>query len=234
MFAFTRGRLAVAVLGLSAAAVFAQGPPALSYGPLTGCAVGNCASANHGTYGPALFAANPPAKKHFGLAGPNEPGCVGRSSYPLSDWHYIRQFCGPTIQPGTCHGYHQTKWRRWDESCPAGTPGCAPPAELTLSAPPPFVAPPAPVAPPEPSIPLDMPKADVPKVDVPKVEPIAPPKVSPIPKSPAPMPLSAVPAPVEPGKIAIAEPTPLPRPMPGPVLVPPLPETRVVVPPLPK
>ena len=39
MFAITRGRLAAAALGLSAAAASAQAP--LLYGPVAGCAAGN-------------------------------------------------------------------------------------------------------------------------------------------------------------------------------------------------
>lgn len=130
MFAITRGRLAVAALGLSAAVASAQDSPTLVYGPVVGCPWGHCAAANHGTFGPALCAA--------------KPACVGRSSYPLSDWHYIRQFCGPTLQPGTCYGHHQTKWRRWDEAC-AGVGGCttAPePAPLApTTTPPQWIAP---------------------------------------------------------------------------------------------
>lgn len=232
MFAITRGQLAVAALGLSAAVATAQGPPTFLHGPVVGCPLGNCAAANHGTYGPALFAANP-VSKHFALPGPNEPSCVGRSSYPLSDWHYIRQFCGPTLQPGTCHGYHQTKWRKWEETCAnAGVGGCATAPDLV---PPPLMTPPpqqiAPITPPPEPLPLpkgEVPK-DLPKGDVPKVDPVTPPKVSPIPKEgkePAPLPN-------EPGKITTTDaPMPMPTTRPGVVL--PQPEPRVVVPPIPK
>jgi len=230
MFAITRGRLAVAALGLSAAVASAQDPPALLYGPVVGCPWGHCAAANHGTYGPALFAANP-VSKHFALAEPNEPACIGRSSYPLSDWHYIRQFCGPTLQPGTCFGYNPTKWRKWEETC-AGVGGCAAPE---LVPPPVMSLPPQPIAPINPTpAPLPLPKGeapkDPPKGDIPKIDPVTPPKVSPIPKdgkgTPAPLP-------TEPGKITTTEaPMPVPAALPG--VVPPQPEPRVVVPPIPK
>jgi hypothetical protein len=233
MFAITRGRLAAAALGLSAAVASAQAP--LLYGPVAGCAAGNCASASHGTYGPALFAVNPPQGRLNKLAGPDEPGCVGRSSYPLSDWAYIRQFCGPTLHPGTCHGYYPTKWRKWDESCPGGVCGSA---GVEVAAPAPLlIAPPGPITPvPLPSEPLPppkeaMPKPDAPKPVVPKVEPVTPPKVPLIPKDTNAVPtIPNVPMrmPTEPGKINTTE---VNSPAPMSTLVPPTPEPRQVVPP---
>jgi len=47
----------------------------------------------------------------------NQPACATRT-YPLSDWAYIRKYCGPSLIPGTCYGHFQTKWRRWEEACP--------------------------------------------------------------------------------------------------------------------
>lgn len=230
MFAITRGRLLAAAFGLTAAVASAQGP--IVYGPVVGCPLGNCAAANHGTYGPALFAVNP-AKKHLGLPGPNEPECVGRSSYPLSDWHYIRQFCGPTLQPGTCYGHFQTKWRKWEDHCP-NPGGCAAGADHSspVLLPIPVSGPPIPVQPPAEVLPP-------PKGDVPKVDPVAPPKVPLVPKetglTPAPLPVVPVP-PVtgEPRKISseTAAPTPMPPPR---LVVPPTPnEPRLVVPPAPR
>ena len=78
MFAITRGRLVAVAFGLSATVASAQGP--FLFGPVAGCPLGNCAAANHGTYGPALFAAN--TKGHSKLPGPDEPSCIGRSSTP--------------------------------------------------------------------------------------------------------------------------------------------------------
>ncbi len=224
MFAITRGRLLAAAFGLTAAVASAQGP--IVYGPVVGCPLGNCAAANHGTYGPALFAVNP-AKKHFGLPGPNEPECVGRSSYPLSDWHYIRQFCGPTLQPGTCYGHFQTKWRKWEDICP-NPGGCATAAPELMAPPAVFVPPPAiPTLPTQPPlVPHETPKADPPKGgEVPKVDPITPPKI----------PLVPVPAgPGGPGKISAEATAPTPMPAP-PLVVPPTPDApRLVVPPPPR
>lgn len=209
MFAITRGRLTAAAFGLTAAVAAAQSP--LAYGPVAGCPFGNCAAANHGTYGPALFAANPNSK-HFKLPGPDEPGCVGRSSYPLSDWHYIRQFCGPTLQPGTCYGHFQTKWRRWEETCAGAGCPAGPDRSSPVLLPAPLVSPPVPV--PTPVQPqfevLPPPKEDKPK-DPPKVPP-----------------------PAEPGKISTTEAAvPMAMPTERPV-VPPTREPRVVVPPTPR
>jgi hypothetical protein len=219
MRVITRGRLIAAAVGLSASVATAQSP--ILYGPVAGCPLGNCAAANHGTYGPALFAVNP--KGHAKLPGPDEPGCVGRSSYPLTDWHYIRQFCGPTFQPGTCYGYHATKWRKWEETC-ASVGGCGtaapevmPPGPLVVTPSAPPAAMPMPVPPSSEVLPL--PKEDKLKGDVPKVDPVSPPKVP------------LVPAPTEPGKINTTDAT-VPTPMPQ--VVPPSPEPRVVVPPMPK
>ncbi len=234
MFAITRGRLTAAAFGLTAAVASAQSP--IQYGPVAGCAVGNCAAANHGTYGPALFTVNPPQNRLNRLAGPDEPGCVGRSSYPLSDWHYIRQFCGPTLQPGTCHGYHATKWRKWEDTCAtAGGAGCGAAAPVMMAPAPLLYAPPTPTAPPaKSSEELPTPKEDKPKTDVPKVDPVTPPKVPLIPKDsstvPAPLPKIPrlpMPMPPEPGKINSTD-TLLSVPIPAVV---PTPEPRVVVPP---
>ncbi len=240
MFAITRGRLLAAAFGLTAAVAGAQAP--YQYGPVAGCAVGNCAAANHGTYGPALFAVNPPPNRFNKQAGPDEPECVGRSSHPLSDWMYIRQFCGPTLQPGTCHGYHATKWRKWEDTC--ATPGgCATAAPAMLAPAPLMISTPPAVAPAAPSEKLpppkeDKPKTDLPKTDVPKVDPVTPPKVPLIPKDsstvPAPLPtvpLLPMPLPTEPGKINTTEST---TPAPTPAVAPPSREPRVVVPPTPK
>lgn len=227
MFGITRGRLLAAAVALSGATAAAQevGPPAVAYGPVVGCPFGNCAAANHGTYGPALFACNP--KGHAKLPGPNEPGCVGRSSYPLSDWHYIRQFCGPTLIPGTCYGHFQTKWRRWEEHCTDGSCAGGPPVGVTL----PEVS--IPVAPPQqppttPPVPGGPPMPDPSKGGTPKVDPVAPPKVplGPVEKgglAPAPLPISR-----EPGKINVTEAT---QPMTKLDVVRPQPEAPVVIPP---
>lgn len=48
-----------------------------------------------------------------------QPSCDSKI-YPLSDAHYIKQFCGPQICPGACFGYFPNTWRSWDAAC--GTP----------------------------------------------------------------------------------------------------------------
>lgn len=236
MFGLTRGRLLAAAIALAAGTASAQ---SLSYGPVAGCALGNCAAANHGTYGPALFSCNP--RGHDRLAGPNEPGCIGRSSYPLSDWHYIRQFCGPTLIPGTCYGHFQTKWRRWEDHCADGS--CAtgvtdvPLSGVTVPPGPPQQLPPAgpPMPEPQPGTP---PKREVPKGDTPKVDPVTPPKTPLGPTDKGGLPPSTLPViPVvpppggatEPGKISAVEAV---RPMPKSDVVRPQPDgPPVVVPP---
>jgi hypothetical protein len=238
MLGITRGRLLAAAVALSGATASAQefGPPAVAYGPVVGCPFGNCAAANHGTYGPALFACNP--KGHGKMPGPNEPGCIGRSSYPLSDWHYIRQFCGPTLIPGTCYGHFQTKWRRWEEHCSDGS--CAggavgvPLPEVSVPLAPPQTLPTTPTPPSGPPMPDPKPVVP-PKGDVPKVDPVAPPKIPLGPKegglTPSTLPvIPVVPPPggTEPGKISMTEAT---QPAPTPDVVRPQPEAPVVVPP---
>jgi hypothetical protein len=234
MFPITRRRLLAAAFGLTAAVASAQEGP-IVYGPVVGCPLGNCAAANHGTYGPALFAVNP-AKKHFGLPGPNEPECVGRSSYPLSDWHYIRQFCGPTLQPGTCYGHFQTKWRKWEDHCP--NPGGCATAAPGVTAPPAVLVPQPTVPTPPPPLPQETPKAEPPKGEVPKVDPVPPPKIPLVPKETGltPAPLPVVPAPSatgEPRKISSETAAPIPMP-PPPLVVPPTSFPRLVVPPTPR
>lgn len=81
---------------------------------------GNCSNGNCG-FG-ALFAPNRNRRR---VLNGNEPLCASRG-YPRSDWHYIRQFCGPTLNPGSCYGHYQTKWRRWEDACPTGNANCSP------------------------------------------------------------------------------------------------------------
>ncbi len=237
-------RGALAALALVAGSAAAQ--YSLPVGPVSGCAVGNCAAANHGTYGPALFAQNRSQDgKHFPLAGPNEPGCVGRSSYPLSDWHYIRQFCGPTLQPGSCYGHFQTKWRRWDQICP-GSPN---PVQGTASPPPVGFSSGGPISVDEPKkdtlpepkeLPTEDPKKDEPKKDEPKKDPVAPPKLPLLPKEEKKEPLPVIPIPPVPELKVSANPQAAPKLAPVPATLPVvLPSTDltpvVVVPPqLPK
>ncbi len=45
-------------------------------------------------------------------------GPCGLRQYPFSDKRYIRQFCHPTICPGSCFGYFKTQWTPWGQACP--------------------------------------------------------------------------------------------------------------------
>ena len=45
-------------------------------------------------------------------------GHYGLKIYPLSDQRYIKQFCHPTICPGSCFGVFKQQWNRWDAACP--------------------------------------------------------------------------------------------------------------------
>jgi hypothetical protein len=170
------------------------------------CVGGACARSNSGTYGPALFGANPSGKIFSNRPmGGCEPYCAV-NSYPLSDWAYIRKFCGPQLIPGSCYGHFQTKWRKWEDHCPDGNGGdgqCAP-GGLPINEQP-IVISPQPMIPVQPGttlgeprpvdVPrLDMPKQEVPKIDLPKVNPMPPANPNKAPGSsisttvPAPMP----------------------------------------------
>lgn len=208
MFAKLRRARLLAVAGFltaTAAVTAADGtpPPApVVYAPgctEPGCAapvvVGDCAGGcvgpvaggvtGLGIAGPGigLFASNPPWKrKRQRIDGQNQPACA-TDTYPLSDWAYIRKYCGPTLIPGTCYGHFQTKWRKWEDHCPQGVGGCAPASALSALAPMPvYAAPPhpSPLYPsaatpaPAPSTPLPQPQPMPPKDDVPKK---GPPKV---------------------------------------------------------
>jgi len=158
---------------------------------IDGCTGAACARANAGTFGPALFGANPSGKIFSNRkVGGCEPYCAV-NSYPLSDWAYIRKFCGPQLIPGSCYGHYQTKWRKWEDHCPnggvAGPDGvCVPEAGVPISAPyGPYNTPPMMVQPNVPAQPMAIPLApaapqgntlgepriiETPKVDVPKVD----------------------------------------------------------------
>ncbi len=107
-------------------------------GVVVGPCVGGCTGLGAAGTGIGLFAPN--RRNWRGIDGQNRPGCAV-NSYPLSDWAYIRRFCGPTIIPGTCYGHFQTKWRKWEDHCPQqGGVGCETAAPL-YSAPPAYSPP---------------------------------------------------------------------------------------------
>lgn len=152
----------------------------------------------------ALFAPNKDLSRR---PNGNQPLCATRT-YPLSDWAYIRKYCGPTLNPGSCYGHYQTKWRKWEDVCPqGGEGGCAgttPGAMPVLSSP---VQPapssslmiPMPMPLPVPPTPVPAPKEPTPKQDPAPVS-VAP---APLPNIPMPMPasISTIPlSPVEQGK----------------------------------
>ncbi len=158
------------------------------------CLFGNCGNASAGSYGPALFAPN-----RLTPHRPNgcEPYCAN-NNFPLSDWNYIRKYCGPTLIPGSCYGHFQTKWRKWEDHCPGGSGApCAPGqgAELLYN---PIPTAPAPMYQPAPMLqtPVPMPNTTQPGSELlPKPQPPVGddkpslfPSSIPLPKIPAPMP----------------------------------------------
>ena len=154
----------------------------------------------------ALFAPNKDLSRR---PNGNQPLCATRT-YPLSDWAYIRKYCGPTLNPGSCYGHYQTKWRKWEDVCPQGSEGgCAgttPGAtSMSIMASPVQSAPsnssmiPMPMPIPVPATPIPAPKEAIPKLEPAPVS-IAP---APLPNIPMPMPtpISTIPlSPVEHGK----------------------------------
>lgn len=117
-------------------------------------------------------------------------GHGGLKQYPRFDSHYIKKFCAPTICPGSCNGYFQTKWTPWAYACPQWTPGGMPPdpamvnwypptygarygtnAEIGTS---PNVIPPANLSPPADSEPVPAPRPAEPKDSSPVPMPTIP------------------------------------------------------------
>jgi hypothetical protein len=171
------------------------------------CVGGACANTNSGTFGPALFGSNPSGKLFTNRKmGGCEPYCAV-NSYPLSDWAYIRKFCGPQLIPGSCYGHYQTKWRKWEDHCPGGTgaDGACVPGSMPINAPYGLVDQPV-IIMPQPGTtlgeprPVEVPKVDLPKLDQPRVAPMPP--VTP-PANPGKLPLPA-------NSINVTVPAPMP------------------------
>ena len=140
------------------------------------CVGGACANTNSGTFGPALFGANPSGKLFTRRpVGGCEPYCAV-NSYPLSDWAYIRKFCGPQLIPGSCYGHYQTKWRKWEDHCPGGkaSDGTCTPSAMPINAPyeQPIIMTPQPGTTLGEPRPVEVPKVDMPKLDQPRVMPM--------------------------------------------------------------
>lgn len=193
---------------------------------------GGCAATNQGSYGPALFAPNKDMSRRFSA---HEPYCATKT-YPISDWAFIRKYCGPTIIPGSCYGHFETKWRKWEDHCPGnGGLDCAPtPGGVTNQAP---IAQPITPAPADPmATPATPMKPSGTQLETPmtpnQVDPVAPPKIPAIPKSAKAMPIVPVPMPMpmvdttpkELGRVNI-ETTPASPSEPTRVVIPPLPDT---------
>jgi len=149
-------------------------------------------------------------------------GHGGMKQYPLSEKHYIKQFCGPHIVAGSCFGYFKPQITRWGQACPnyVGEPESVGTVVYTP------IAQPAQAAEPVKETPKSTPLA-APKVDAPKVEPIKPmPTIPTIPK------IEEVPgkpptSPIVPGKLPAAPNAPaIPK-----VEVPPLILPAVQIPP---
>ena len=187
--------VAVAVVG--AAGALGQGcdtPGGCGHSPLYGTG--------------ALFAPN---KHHARMPDANYPHCATKT-YPISDWHYISKYCGPTLNPGSCYGHYQTKWRQWSDICPQGSLAYAP-SPTAIGQPVFQIITPEPTPAPMPlPAPTPLPKPD----PVPKTEPklnLSPESTIPTPMTIAPAPLppmasisATIPAPggnVEPRKIAV-------------------------------
>jgi hypothetical protein len=115
------------------------------------------------------------------------PNCPGQKIYPKLESKYIKQFCGPTIIPGSCHGHFQTQWRKWEDACPNGN--CDPAAAAnsvivsTTETPVDSNALPTPKEAPKVEAPkVEVPKLEAPKVEVPKLETPKAPKLETAPK----------------------------------------------------
>jgi hypothetical protein len=110
--------------------------------------------------------------------GPTKPTC-DHKIYPLSEWHYIKRYCGPVISPNATYGYFQPQWRAWDGGQTAA--GCATPQAAAAA-----------------------PAVELPKVETPKDEP-AKPDLMPKPVNPMVVPGKEVaPKPADKGKTGLS------------------------------
>lgn len=155
-----------------------------------------------------------------GKKGPSPCSTCGLRMYPFSDKRYIRQFCYPTINPGSCFGHYKTQWTPWGAACPgwgggeALNYGPAPVAGssgiLGAEPDPTKVNPPVEPKPMTPMLPGPKPVTPEPKPVIP--EPKTPP-VKPLPEAPAPKPIVPEPKPVVPAPkpVVPADPLPVPK-----------------------
>jgi hypothetical protein len=205
------------------APVYADSAPVVE-----GCPAGqNCASGNCdvGRGNPANFAPNKP----FHCKNGCKPYCATKT-YPHSDWHYIKHYCGPSLIPDGCnnaYGHFPTTWRRWEDIAPGWQPanvcvgshcnaaiGCQPgAAEYYL----PGNGMPAPEMIPVPA-PAPVPTPVPAPTPVPQPMPIPAPAPVPAP-IPVPMPMPMQPkglslAPVAPSQVIVVQATPVELPAP--------------------
>ena len=188
------------------------------------CATGQC---NTGNGNPANFAPNKPFHKNG-----CQPYCATKT-YPHSDSHYIKHYCGPSLIPDGCsnaYGHFPTTWRRWEDvspgwqpnnnadctnrGCIGGAVGCQPSAgEYQF----PGNSYPAPVPIPTP-VPVPTPTPAPIPAPVPTPTPVPVPMTIPTPTPvPAPMPmapkgLSLIP--VAPNQLIVVQATPMELPAP--------------------
>ena len=187
------------------------------------CAGGNCAPANGN---PANFAPN----KGFHCKNGCKPYCATKT-FPHSDWHYIKHYCGPSLIPDGCnnaYGHFQTTWRRWEDIAPNWQPnnnvdcanrncstiGCAPSETYfpgnVYPAPVPQLSYPTPA-----QVPMAQPAPVPAPAPIPTPMPVPTPAPAPAPKVAAPMPpgYSQAPATLPHYVVAVSAPAPMPEPM---------------------
>jgi hypothetical protein len=186
--------------------------PGYGYAAGPGCASGQCNN-GYGNGNPANFAPNKPFHKNG-----CQPYCATKT-YPHSDWHYIKHYCGPSLIPGSCYGHFNTTWRRWEDVCPqwqpnndvvCGAQGCAaplgcPPGALNSYPGETYISPTPEVQP-------------IPAAPAPAPAPTPLPTPAPVP-APMPMPMPVAPkglslTPVAPSQVIVVQATPLELPAP--------------------
>jgi hypothetical protein len=180
----------IPVLTLMASVAGPSAAPAQDCGP-AGCGpkVGGCLGNGCVGNGIGLFA--PDRFTLFKRPDGNQPACATRT-YPLSDWNYIRKYCGPTLIPGTCYGHFQTKWRSWGEACPqeAGEFGPAGMPGAVIHGPIPQGVVPGPIMAPAMPTPELTPNTPVPSQPLPLPQPQPGTGLSGVAPTPAPLPLN--------------------------------------------
>ena len=178
----------VGLLGLIASGVTATTAPAQ-----------NCSGGVGGGCGP---------RSSNSAGSSNCGGVLGMKAFPFSDERYIRQFCGPHVNSGSCFGYYKPQITPWGAACPLYGDARADAAASGLykyntsagapREPQQIPTPPAPTprtsdTPPKSDLPREMPKTpEVPKSGelAPKsIDPATPPKPPSVPVKPPSVPI---------------------------------------------